>query len=63
MLHHEFVKTAKKAGSRPAWIDCSTNRRMSYEQMLIAALILALVLRSWLRHREQVRLELLDRLE
>ncbi len=31
--------------------------------VLIAALILALVLRSWLRHREQVRLELLDRLE
>lgn len=41
MLHHEFVKIAKKAGKKPAWIDRSTDKRMSYSQMLIASLILA----------------------
>lgn len=51
MLHHEFVKTAKKAGSRPAWIDCSTDKRMSYEQMLIASLILAEKLKRFDKER------------
>lgn len=41
MLHHAFVKTAKKMGGKTAFIDRSTDKRMSYTQMLIASLILA----------------------
>jgi acyl-[acyl-carrier-protein]-phospholipid O-acyltransferase/long-chain-fatty-acid--[acyl-carrier-protein] ligase len=41
MLHHEFVKTAKKAGNKLAFVDRTTDKRMSYSQMLIASLILA----------------------
>jgi len=51
VLHHEFVKTAKKAGSRLAWVDCSTDKRMSYEQMLIASLILAEKLKRFDKER------------
>lgn len=41
MLHHAFVRTAKKFGNKLAFIDRTTDKRMSYEQMLIASLILS----------------------
>ncbi len=41
ILHHQFIRIAKKFGDKMAFIDRSTDRRMSYTQMLIAALIFA----------------------
>jgi acyl-[acyl-carrier-protein]-phospholipid O-acyltransferase/long-chain-fatty-acid--[acyl-carrier-protein] ligase len=41
LLHHEFVKVAKKNGKKLAIIDRSRERRLTYSRALIAALILA----------------------
>ncbi len=41
ILHHEFIKTAKKLGKKPAIIDKTTGRDVTFERALIAALILA----------------------
>ncbi|NOZ62795.1 MAG: AMP-binding protein [Calditrichaeota bacterium] len=41
VLHHEFIKTAKKYGKKVAISDKTTNREVTYSRALIAALILA----------------------
>jgi len=41
LLHHEFIKTAKKFGKKPAIIDRTTEKRVTYSKALIASLILA----------------------
>lgn len=41
ILHHEFIKNAKKLGAKLAIIDRTTDRRVSYSKALIASLILA----------------------
>ena len=41
VLHHEFVKTAKKFGKKIAVIDKATGRNVAYSKALIASLILA----------------------
>ncbi|MEZ5488775.1 MAG: AMP-binding protein [Gammaproteobacteria bacterium] len=41
MLHHQFIRTAKRNLRKTAIIDCNRNRELNYEQALIAALILA----------------------
>ncbi|MBZ0154624.1 MAG: AMP-binding protein [Alphaproteobacteria bacterium] len=41
LLHHRFIKIAKREGSKPAFIDLTTNRRISYSKALIGSLILA----------------------
>ncbi len=41
LLHHHFVQTAKKYGEKLAFIDCTTNKRVTYSKALIASLILA----------------------
>jgi len=41
MLHHQFIRTAKRLPDKTAIIDCNLNRELSYQQVLIAALILA----------------------
>lgn len=41
ILHHQFIRTAKKFGDKLAFADRSTDRRMTYSQMLIASLIFA----------------------
>ncbi|MBN1541118.1 AMP-binding protein [candidate division KSB1 bacterium] len=41
ILHHEFIKTAKKFKSKVAINDRSTNRQVSFERALLASLILA----------------------
>jgi acyl-[acyl-carrier-protein]-phospholipid O-acyltransferase / long-chain-fatty-acid--[acyl-carrier-protein] ligase len=41
LLHHEFIRVAKKNGSKLAIIDRTTGRRITYEKALIASLILA----------------------
>ena len=41
ILHHEFVRTAKKFGNKLAIIDKTTDRRIPYSRALIASLILA----------------------
>lgn len=40
LLHHEFIKTAKKQAKKLAIIDKATGRNVPYERALIAALIL-----------------------
>lgn len=40
LLHHEFVKTAKKKGKKMAIIDRARERRIPYARALIASLIL-----------------------
>lgn len=40
LLHWQFVRTAKKFGNKPAFIDRNTNRRITYSEALIASLIL-----------------------
>ncbi|MBN1997655.1 AMP-binding protein [candidate division KSB1 bacterium] len=41
ILHHEFIKTAKKHAKKLAIIDKTTGKDVPYERALIAALILA----------------------
>ena len=41
ILHHEFIKSAKKRVKKMAIIDRTTGRNVSYEKALIASLILA----------------------
>ncbi|MEE9169674.1 MAG: AMP-binding protein [bacterium] len=41
LLHHRFVRTAKKFGKKLAFIDRNSNRRISYSRALIGSLILA----------------------
>ena len=41
MLHHEFIKVAKRNGKKIAIIDRTTDRQISYSKALIASLILA----------------------
>jgi acyl-[acyl-carrier-protein]-phospholipid O-acyltransferase/long-chain-fatty-acid--[acyl-carrier-protein] ligase len=40
LMHHRFVVTAKKYGGKLAFIDHSTDRKMTYSKALIASLIL-----------------------
>jgi acyl-[acyl-carrier-protein]-phospholipid O-acyltransferase/long-chain-fatty-acid--[acyl-carrier-protein] ligase len=41
ILHHEFVRTAKKQGDKPAIVDRTTEKRVPYSRALIVSLILA----------------------
>ena len=41
MLHHEFIKSAKRNSNKLALIDCAMGREFSYREALVAALILA----------------------
>lgn len=41
LLHHAFVRTAKKNESRLAIVDRTLNRRLTYKEALIGALILS----------------------
>lgn len=41
MLHHEFIKTAKKLGSKTAIVDRTTGKTLSFSRTLIASLLLA----------------------
>ncbi|MGA1790044.1 MAG: AMP-binding protein [bacterium] len=49
LLHHQFIKVAKKNGNKPAFIDCTSNKRISYSKALIASIILA---RRFMRFKE-----------
>ena len=41
ILHHEFIKQAKRLGGKMAIIDRTTDKRVTYSKALIASLILA----------------------
>ncbi len=41
LLHHHFIHVAKKQGRKPAFIDCTSNKTVSYSKALTASLILA----------------------
>ncbi len=41
ILHHEFIRTAKRQGSKMAIIDRTLDRRLTYDKVLIASLIFA----------------------
>ncbi|HMK43629.1 MAG TPA: AMP-binding protein [Dissulfurispiraceae bacterium] len=41
LLHHQFIRTARRFGEKTAFIDRSTDKRMTYAQMLIASIIFA----------------------
>ncbi|MGE5239003.1 MAG: AMP-binding protein [Chloroflexota bacterium] len=41
LLHHHFVRVAKRQGGKPAFIDCSAHKEVNYAQALIGSLILA----------------------
>lgn len=41
LLHQRFVKVAKKYGNKPAFIDRTSDRRVTYSRALVASLILA----------------------
>lgn len=41
ILHHEFIKTAKKQSSKLAIIDKTTDKKVAYSKALIASLILS----------------------
>lgn len=41
LLHHRFIRSAKKQGSRLMFDDKSTGRKLTYKRSLIASLILA----------------------
>ena len=41
MLHHQFIKSARQHPDRIAIIDCNLDRDITYQQALIASLILA----------------------
>ena len=40
LLHHHFVQIAKKYGRKLAFIDCTTEKRVTYSKALIASMIL-----------------------
>ena len=41
ILHHEFIRSARRYGKKPAIIDRTLNRRVTYTRALIGSLILA----------------------
>lgn len=41
LLHHHFIRIAKRYRSKLAFIDCSANRNITYSKALIASLILS----------------------
>ncbi len=41
MLHHQFIRTAGKYGSKLAFIDRTTDKKVTYAKALIASIILA----------------------
>jgi acyl-[acyl-carrier-protein]-phospholipid O-acyltransferase/long-chain-fatty-acid--[acyl-carrier-protein] ligase len=41
LLHHHFIQIAKKFGSKLAFIDCTSDKRITYAKALVASLILA----------------------
>lgn len=41
LLHHHFIKTARKYGDKPAIVDKTTGKTVTYERALIASLLLA----------------------
>ncbi|UCG78935.1 MAG: AMP-binding protein [Nitrospirota bacterium] len=41
ILHREFIRVAKRMGSKLAFVDRTTDRRITYDKALIASLILA----------------------
>lgn len=41
LLHHHFVKIAKRYGNKPAFIDRTSDKRVTYTKALIASLILS----------------------
>lgn len=41
LLHHKFIQTAKKYGEKTAFIDRTSDKRISYSKALIASIILA----------------------
>jgi acyl-[acyl-carrier-protein]-phospholipid O-acyltransferase/long-chain-fatty-acid--[acyl-carrier-protein] ligase len=41
LLHHHFVKIAKRYGNKAAFIDCTSDKRVTYTKALIASLILS----------------------
>ncbi|MCR4439303.1 MAG: AMP-binding protein [bacterium] len=47
ILHHEFIKNAKRLGGRMAIIDRTTDKRVTYSKALIASLILAKKFRKY----------------
>jgi acyl-[acyl-carrier-protein]-phospholipid O-acyltransferase / long-chain-fatty-acid--[acyl-carrier-protein] ligase len=47
LLHHQFVKMAKKHGHKPAIIDKTTGKSVTYSKALIGALILSSKFRKY----------------
>lgn len=47
ILHHEFVKSAKKYGNKLAIIDRTTEKRVTYSKALIASLILSKIIKKY----------------
>jgi len=41
LLHEIFIRTARRHGRKPAFVDCTTNRRVTYRRALIGALLLS----------------------
>lgn len=41
LLHHMFIRSARKSGTKMALIDCSTHRKISYDRALIATILLS----------------------
>lgn len=41
LLHHRFVKTAKRFGGKLAFVDYTTEKRITYSRALVASLMLA----------------------
>lgn len=41
LLHHEFIKVAKKCAKKNAIIDRTLERKVTYSKALIGALVLA----------------------
>lgn len=47
LFHQHFVRIAKKQGSKLAFIDCTTGRRITFSKALIASLILSEKLKKY----------------
>jgi acyl-CoA synthetase (AMP-forming)/AMP-acid ligase II len=47
LLHRHFVRVAKKYGNKLAFVDRTSDRRITYSQALIASLILAEKMRKY----------------
>ncbi len=41
VFHHHFIQVAKRYGNKAAFVDCSSNKTVSYSKALIGSLILA----------------------